>query len=142
MEFHNYIGLLHGAGPRTLLSSYVGQHAQIWKLRAYALPRSGGAPPPAGDALDGHLPRGAVLRESRDALELALGERTWTYHAADEDDEDGDGAADVIVAGEGHSTWGRFTLRGRVRPVDGLVTLVKQYVRVPGPAQSVRADTR
>jgi hypothetical protein len=31
---------------------------------------------------------------------------------------------------KGHSNWGRFTLRGRVRMGDGLVTFDKEYVSV------------
>lgn len=36
---------------------------------------------------------------------------------------------DIIVIGEGHSSWGEFKLLGRVRPFDGLVHLSKEYVR-------------
>ncbi|KAG8933634.1 hypothetical protein FRC02_011457 [Tulasnella sp. 418] len=34
---------------------------------------------------------------------------------------------DILLTGTGHSAWGSFTLRGRVRPWDGLVTLLKEY---------------
>ncbi|PVF92594.1 hypothetical protein CPB86DRAFT_176159 [Serendipita vermifera] len=39
-----------------------------------------------------------------------------------------DGISDVLVFGESHSSWGQATLRGRIRPCDGLITLVKNYV--------------
>lgn len=35
---------------------------------------------------------------------------------------------DIIVIGEGHSSWGEFKLLGRVRPFDGLLHLSKEYV--------------
>ncbi|KZV85313.1 hypothetical protein EXIGLDRAFT_681951 [Exidia glandulosa HHB12029] len=124
MEFHNYIGLLHGAGPRTLLHSYVGQHAQVWKLREYGL--HGVPPVPHGDPLNAFFPSNAVFREVRGTLEVTVPEQSWTYRLV-EDGGDSEEVDDVIVMGEGHSSWGRFTLRGRVRPADGLVTLVKQY---------------
>ncbi|KAL7423339.1 hypothetical protein Q5752_002642 [Cryptotrichosporon argae] len=34
---------------------------------------------------------------------------------------------EVLVTGTGHSAWGRFILRGRVRLWDGMVILVKEY---------------
>jgi hypothetical protein len=38
----------------------------------------------------------------------------------------------LIVSRQGHSAWGEFLLRGRVRLWDGMVTLVKEYsVRLP-----------
>jgi hypothetical protein len=29
---------------------------------------------------------------------------------------------------QGHSAWGQFSLRGRVRPCDGFISLTKEYV--------------
>ena len=40
-----------------------------------------------------------------------------------DDDED----SEVLVTGVGHSAWGRFILKGRVRAWDGLCSLVKEY---------------
>jgi len=34
---------------------------------------------------------------------------------------------DVILVGEGHSSWGEFNLIGRIRPRDGFVYLAKEY---------------
>ncbi|KAK0541613.1 hypothetical protein OC845_006972, partial [Tilletia horrida] len=34
---------------------------------------------------------------------------------------------EVLISGVGHSAWGHFILRGRIRAWDGLVTLVKEY---------------
>jgi hypothetical protein len=35
---------------------------------------------------------------------------------------------DIILSGEGHSSWGEFSLIGRVRPCDGFVNVSKEYV--------------
>ena len=35
------------------------------------------------------------------------------------------------VGAKGHSAWGEFNLIGRVRPRDGLITVSKEYVRLP-----------
>ncbi|KDQ15929.1 hypothetical protein BOTBODRAFT_65211 [Botryobasidium botryosum FD-172 SS1] len=50
----------------------------------------------------------------------------------DEDDLDSDcwnqEFEDIILTGTGHSAWGRFLLKGRVRSYDGMVILMKEYV--------------
>ena len=38
--------------------------------------------------------------------------------------------SDILLTGEGHSSWGEFRLIGRVRRFDGLVSICKEYVRV------------
>lgn len=123
-EFRDYIALLRGAPPRALLHAHVGQHSQIWVLRAYTARPADALP--AGNAIHAHLPAGAMLREMPGGiLKVMLGDSTWMYRAAEDSSmtpED-----DVLIAGEGHSSWGQFLLRGRVRPVDGLITLLKQY---------------
>jgi len=35
---------------------------------------------------------------------------------------------DIVITGEGHSSWGQFNLVGRVRPGDGFISLSKEYV--------------
>jgi hypothetical protein len=47
------------------------------------------------------------------------------------DDEWVETITDTIITGEGHSSWGKFHLRGRIRHWDGMITLVKEYVRAP-----------
>lgn len=37
---------------------------------------------------------------------------------------------DILLTGEGHSSWGEFRLIGRVRRSDGLVSISKEYVSV------------
>ena len=40
---------------------------------------------------------------------------------------------DIILVGEGHSSWGEFKLAGRVRRCDGFITINKVYVSVLPP---------
>lgn len=52
--------------------------------------------------------------------------------ATDDDNDDGDDSDDdsqheLLISGVGHSAWGRFYLRGRVRAWDGMVILSKEY---------------
>lgn len=48
---------------------------------------------------------------------------------ADDDDADADDDSqyEMLISGVGHSAWGRFALRGRVRAWDGMVILSKEY---------------
>ncbi|CAE6407458.1 unnamed protein product [Rhizoctonia solani] len=45
----------------------------------------------------------------------------------DGDDEFDEEILDTLITGEGHSSWGSFRLRGRVRAWDGMIILVKDY---------------
>ncbi|GAA5866018.1 hypothetical protein JCM8547_002916 [Rhodosporidiobolus lusitaniae] len=57
--------------------------------------------------------------------------RSWQGDAFDEheedEDDDPDGEYEILLSGTGHSAWGQFVLRGRVRPWDGMFTIVKEY---------------
>ncbi|EJD54736.1 hypothetical protein AURDEDRAFT_179818 [Auricularia subglabra TFB-10046 SS5] len=137
MDFRDYIRLLHGADPRALLDSHVGEHAQVWKLREHVAPPADAMP--HGDALHAHFPRGARVREDRAGVEVASSDeiggeqQSWTYRLHEPGRQPGEAGQDILLIGEGHSSWGRFNLRGRVRQCDGFITLVKQYVS-GGPA--------
>lgn len=43
------------------------------------------------------------------------------------DNPDEEGGLELLLTGTGHSAWGRFILRGRVRAWDGMASLVKEY---------------
>ncbi|CAO1631285.1 unnamed protein product [Sympodiomycopsis kandeliae] len=43
------------------------------------------------------------------------------------DSDEDDSQYEMLLSGEGHSAWGRFYLRGRVRAWDGMVILTKEY---------------
>ncbi|KAG8894229.1 hypothetical protein FRC01_013103 [Tulasnella sp. 417] len=59
-----------------------------------------------------------------------------TLHS--EGNEEDEQILDTLITGSGHSAWGPFTLRGRVRQWDGLVTVLKDYSGSDGidPADS------
>jgi hypothetical protein len=43
------------------------------------------------------------------------------------DNPDEESGLELLLTGAGHSAWGRFILRGRVRAWDGMASLVKEY---------------
>lgn len=48
----------------------------------------------------------------------------------DEDDwsgVDSDGDYEILLTGTGHSAWGQFVLKGRVRAWDGMFSIIKEY---------------
>ncbi|GAA5890371.1 hypothetical protein JCM6882_008811 [Rhodosporidiobolus microsporus] len=45
----------------------------------------------------------------------------------EEEDDDPDGEYEILLSGTGHSAWGQFVLKGRVRAWDGMFTIVKEY---------------
>ncbi|GAA5825437.1 hypothetical protein JCM3770_000807, partial [Rhodotorula araucariae] len=45
----------------------------------------------------------------------------------DEWDRDPDGDYEILLTGTGHSAWGQFVLKGRVRAWDGMFSIVKEY---------------
>ncbi|GAA5978046.1 hypothetical protein JCM10908_004209 [Rhodotorula pacifica] len=54
----------------------------------------------------------SVMRESD--------EEDWT-------NVDADGEYEILLTGTGHSAWGQFVLKGRVRAWDGMFSIVKEY---------------
>lgn len=50
----------------------------------------------------------------------------------DEEDEESYASrvVDILLSGEGHSGWGEFRIMGRVRPIDGFISVIKEYVGV------------
>jgi len=51
---------------------------------------------------------------------------------AETGDGDDDDVRDVILTGKGHSAWGPFLLKGRVRQWDGMINIVKTYASDDG----------
>ncbi|GAA5845294.1 hypothetical protein JCM11251_006391 [Rhodosporidiobolus azoricus] len=45
----------------------------------------------------------------------------------EEQDDDPDGDYEILLSGTGHSAWGQFVLKGRVRAWDGMFTIIKEY---------------
>ncbi|EPQ55881.1 hypothetical protein GLOTRDRAFT_138631 [Gloeophyllum trabeum ATCC 11539] len=132
-EFTAYAALLSGAPPRVLLNSLVAQHRHTWRLREYRCARAGRRVG-AGEPLRGFLPPGVRVeeRQAEGVLEVWEAGRAepavYTRLGAGEVGERQEEVGDVLVVGEGHSSWGQFNLLGRVRPWDGFVSLSKEYV--------------
>ncbi|KAH9943910.1 hypothetical protein B0H21DRAFT_709738 [Amylocystis lapponica] len=136
-DFAAYAALLSGASPAVLQRSRVAQHPHLWKVREYHLlaptedehgaPRAPLAP---GSPLRGYVSMNADVRESSAGLEISEpGRREPVVYARYAGAaQQGRTVRDVILVGEGHSSWGQFNLLGRVRPCDGLISLSKEYV--------------
>ncbi|KXN83198.1 hypothetical protein AN958_01712 [Leucoagaricus sp. SymC.cos] len=149
-EFTAYAALLGGAPPHVLQKSVVARHQQTWKLREYHLMASdissydsgidldidsNTEPLPAGDPLRSYFPSGTHIKEDREGLTVIAPHRSGSirYQRTSRiashtfKRREVKKVADVIIMGEGHSSWGQFNLIGRVRPCDGLVSLSKEY---------------
>lgn len=91
---------------------------------------------PAFPVLAPFAAEAATLNETiQQQLEALEGYEAVPEHELDEmmqqAEEDGDGGEGVglelLLTGTGHSAWGNFILKGRVRAWDGMASLVKEY---------------
>ncbi|GAA6026906.1 hypothetical protein JCM8097_005951 [Rhodosporidiobolus ruineniae] len=80
--------------------------------------------------------RGSVEVAGPDGLEgaprAAKRARSWQgeafdEHEEEEEDDDPEGEYEILLSGTGHSAWGQFVLKGRVRAWDGMFTIIKEY---------------
>lgn len=104
---------------------------------------------PAGDPLLAYVPPNVVITEDNGALSFTLpssfssspySSPPPTYvqynalehknYSAEEHEAYRRRVQDIILTGDGHSGWGEFRLVGRVRPCDGFVSILKEYVSV------------
>jgi len=145
------MSLLSGGPPPVLRDCLVAQHRQTWKLREYHLLNAQDSlkiirPLALGDALSAFFPSGTRIRELSGSLEVneLAREETLQYKRSVRSGMDDPSIADIIIIGEvilvcwdsvamlitlkGHSAWGQFSLYGRLRPLDGLISLIKEYV--------------
>jgi len=94
-----------------------------------------------GDPIQAHFPAGTTINRHPAGIEVYDPGRAKPlfYRKAsdvtvslptDSINTDGDETfvQDILIIGEGHSAWGQFSLRGRIRPLDGLISLIKEYV--------------
>ncbi|BGP14001.1 hypothetical protein JCM10213v2_001939 [Rhodosporidiobolus nylandii] len=103
-------------------------------------------PPPSSSSSTAHLQTGAAggghsrRRSSNEVLdgEAELGpkpkrarslQREYFAEVLEDEDEDADldGDYEILLSGTGHSAWGQFILKGRVRAWDGMFTICKEY---------------
>ncbi|KAF8761334.1 mitochondrial carrier family [Rhizoctonia solani] len=77
-----------------------------------------------------HIPTAEVLSPTPPLIDMDLSS-DWGQPApptlGDGDDEFEEQILDTLITGEGHSSWGSFKLRGRIRAWDGMIILVKDY---------------
>ncbi|OCF37769.1 hypothetical protein I317_07327 [Kwoniella heveanensis CBS 569] len=128
---------------RALYEGPYGEQAQVWRLKeTYSgLPLSGpmvnaGFPPSEPPNTYANLASAAAeaetlaetIKQQIDAIE--------GYEIVPEDEldemlslEDGgeEAGLEMLLTGTGHSAWGKFILKGRVRGWDGMASLVKEY---------------
>jgi hypothetical protein len=139
-DFDSYRDML-GGKIRALYEGPFGEQAQVWKLREHVVKVE------QGQYAGG---KGSMLNagfldsdpEPDRMVSLSVDEVTRMCESAKKGDEatgtmtrlsgvDKDATEpdryEILVSGEGHSAWGRFILRGRIRTWDGLVTLAKEY---------------
>lgn len=126
-DFEIFASLETTQAPLLLRECDVAHHDQLWSLREYHQSPDHQAIP-FGGILDAFFPDNYIMQERDQTLILTDSSSNrvvhysrW-YHASTDDPD-----LDIIVVGEGHSNWGRFSLRGRVRKSDGFVTFLKRY---------------
>ncbi|KAF8644008.1 hypothetical protein AX16_008724 [Volvariella volvacea WC 439] len=148
-EFTAYAQLLAGAAPPILQKSMIVRQSQRWKLREYhliapdpsrsdsgvELDSDNSDPLPSGDPLRSYFPHRMSFQELSCGVQIKVpGFKDPFYYrraskpACHSGEEGKTWVQDVIIFGEGHSSWGQFSLRGRVRPCDGFVSLLKEYM--------------
>ncbi|KAJ3882267.1 hypothetical protein F5051DRAFT_449338 [Lentinula edodes] len=157
-EFTSYAALLSGAPPHFLQNTLVAQHKQTWKLREHHLLSSSSSDPcplrsgnetdniqpvASGNALHAYFPLETQIEETTEGLAITAsgsGRQPLIYQRAGSQAKTKSSnevkpakdtetrVLDIIITGEGHSSWGEFRLIGRVRPCDGLISLSKDYI--------------
>ncbi|KWU46528.1 hypothetical protein RHOSPDRAFT_15251 [Rhodotorula sp. JG-1b] len=129
-DFDSYRDML-GGRMRSLYEGPFGDQPQVWKLeeRIVRLER-GQKPGGRGSLLNAGFAVGEGVeasppRSTRGPSQSALG--TSTDEEGDWTDVDADGEYEILLTGTGHSAWGQFVLKGRVRTWDGMFSIVKEY---------------
>ncbi|KAK4058662.1 hypothetical protein OIO90_000106 [Microbotryomycetes sp. JL221] len=85
-------------------------------------PSSGGGTGSRRKSVDGHMD------DAYDSRALKRARSGYCDDSLEEDCfEDEDGNYEILLTGYGHSAWGQFLLKGRIRPYDGMFSLTKEY---------------
>ncbi|KAG8908236.1 hypothetical protein FRB99_008301 [Tulasnella sp. 403] len=83
----------------------------------------------------GHLFYRKYVPSEKRVVESAIAEAPSKGSGEDEGEED-EPILDTLITGSGHSAWGPFTLRGRVRQWDGYVSVLKDYSKADEAADT------
>ncbi|GJJ14009.1 hypothetical protein Clacol_008266 [Clathrus columnatus] len=131
MDFGVFAAILSGEPPHIATDSTIGQNLHIWKIREYHLHVSSSNTSilPPGPPQNAFFPTSATITDSPGQVVFSLHSHSLTYTRAKKDitKEKNNTIKDIILLGEGHSAWGEFRLKGRVRAGDGFITVVKEY---------------
>ncbi|KAJ1031845.1 hypothetical protein NDA13_002231 [Ustilago tritici] len=133
-DFDSYREMLAGR-MRSLYEGPFGEQPQIWKIRE-KLVKLGPAQLQGGKG--NILAAGYTSAGASHGLDLATGAgdgkgkgkaylpNDWEEYPRYQD-EDGSERYEILLSGTGHSAWGRFVVRGRVRSWDGMLIMTKEY---------------
>lgn len=155
-DFDSFREMLAGQSQALYEGPY-GEQAQVWRLketfvrprkdhkgkgnrRSRGLPIKGpmtnagfptDQPPSTSAGLATAEAEALTLQETiRQQVEAIDGYEIVPDHeieGAFADDDGEESGLEIILTGTGHSAWGRFILKGRVRAWDGMASLVKEY---------------
>ncbi|KIJ34556.1 hypothetical protein M422DRAFT_35064, partial [Sphaerobolus stellatus SS14] len=130
-DFGVYAAIFSGESTAVLQDGAIGHNHQTWRLREYDLFSSDKEYRPfeLGDPSEAFFPIVFGKREEDDYVVLERGDSSTQYQRVQRgfDSSDKGELRDIVLFGEGHSSWGDFKLKGRVRPGDGLVSVLKEY---------------
>jgi len=124
-DFMAYDAFLRGSSSSIVVRTPFARHRQTFKAREYVV-----FEPTAlrvGDTLDAFLPRKPTINKIPSGIEIEGVEYLAVADLTKEQKEENLTVQDVVILGEGHSSWGQFRILGRVRPCDGLVSILKDY---------------
>jgi len=165
-EFDAYRDMLVGAKPPSIVKVdelFRGTQPQVWRISEYHLRASSATrqqttpteprisdtiePPQAGSALNAHFPTRCRLAEVPGGLEFHQEGKDCLFYEkyvpdAPSTADPEEPILDTLITGSGHSAWGPFTIRGRVRNWDGLTTLLKDYSGSDDPMDISAAHDR
>ncbi|KAF6766796.1 hypothetical protein PSEUBRA_000264 [Kalmanozyma brasiliensis GHG001] len=134
-DFDSYREMLAGR-MRSLYEGPFGEQPQIWKIREKIVQLGPGdveggkgsilaagytTTEPHGDA---SLAAAALAVDTKGKSKALP--QDWDRYPSFPD-EDGRERYEILLSGTGHSAWGRFVVRGRVRSWDGMLIMTKEY---------------
>lgn len=137
-DFDSYREMLAGR-MRSLYEGPFGEQPQIWKIKekivrlgAGQVEGGTGSILAAGYAsTESHTDASAAAATAASSALDAKGKskalpQDWDRYPCFPD-EDGSERYEILLSGTGHSAWGRFVVRGRVRSWDGMLIMTKEY---------------
>lgn len=127
-DFDSYREMLAGR-MRSLYDGPFGEQPQIWKIRERIVRLKpgeieGGRGSILAAGYTGDHPPDPFPSEDKGKSKALPSD--WDKYPSFPD-EDGRERYEILLSGTGHSAWGRFVVRGRVRSWDGMLIMTKEY---------------